>query len=92
MSWLSSFSPFLKSTGSLIKFQSPSLIAVRTLMKTHKGAAKRWRRTSTGFKRGIAGRNHGNAGWSQRSMKVLSGRKTEDKTHIRHLKKLLPFS
>ncbi|GMM54092.1 Mrp35 protein [Maudiozyma humilis] len=92
MSFLSSFSPLLKTTTSLLKFQSPSLIAVRTMMKTHKGAAKRWRRNSTSFKRGIAGRNHGNGGWSRRGLKVLSGRKTAHKTHIKHLKKLLPFS
>lgn len=92
MTWLASFSPLTRIAGSLLRGQSPSLITVRTLMKTHKGAAKRWRRTSTGFKRGIAGRNHGNAGWSQRSMKILSGRKTEHESYVKHLKKLLPYS
>lgn len=60
-------------------------------MKTHKGTAKRWRRTAQSFKRGIAGRNHGNAGWSRRSLKHLSGRKDADPSYLRHLKRLMPY-
>lgn len=60
-------------------------------MKTHKGAAKRWKKTATSFKRGKAGRNHGNCGWSRRSLKVLSGKTLADDTHIQRLKRLLPY-
>lgn len=42
-------------------------------MKTHKGAAKRFIITGTGIKRKCASRNHGNGGWSQRSLKNLDG-------------------
>lgn len=31
--------------------QQPTNIFVRGLLKTHKGTAKRWRKTSTGYKR-----------------------------------------
>ncbi|SCU80359.1 LAMI_0B01970g1_1 [Lachancea mirantina] len=67
-------------------------VQVRTLMKTHKGTAKRWRKTSTSFKRGKAGRNHGNAGWSRSSLKSLSGRALAHTTHLKHLKRLLPYN
>lgn len=36
---------------SPITLQQPSSILVRGLMKTHKGAAKRWRKTASGYKR-----------------------------------------
>ncbi|SCU87695.1 LAFA_0E08262g1_1 [Lachancea sp. 'fantastica'] len=73
------------------RFQSPLLIQNRTLMKTHKGTAKRWKKTSTSYKRGRAGRNHGNAGWSRSSLKSLSGKTLAHSTHIKHLKRLLPY-
>ncbi|CCE63670.1 hypothetical protein TPHA_0F01880 [Tetrapisispora phaffii CBS 4417] len=66
----------------------------RTLMKTHKGTAKRWKYISKldTFKRGKSGRQHGNIGWSQRSLKTLSGRTYADKTHVSKLRKLLPYN
>lgn len=90
MSFSTFFSPFLKTGMNLLKMESPMIIT-RNLMKTHKGTAKRWRKTAHGFKRGIAGRKHGNSGWSQRSLKTLTGRKLAHPTHIKHLKRLLPF-
>ena len=73
------------------KTGSASLILTRNLMKTHKGAAKRWKKTANGFKRGKAGRNHGNAGWSRNSLKTLSGRALADSTQTHRLKRLLPY-
>lgn len=67
------------------------MILTRNLMKTHKGAAKRWKKTAYGFKRGKAGRNHGNAGWSRNSLKCLSGKALADSTHTHKLKRLLPY-
>ncbi|SCV02821.1 LAME_0H05490g1_1 [Lachancea meyersii CBS 8951] len=89
------FSHLMRSVAScrrvLTHFQSPILVQTRTLMKTHKGTAKRWRKTSTSYKRGRAGRNHGNAGWSRSSLKSLSGKTLAHSTHIKHLKRLLPY-
>lgn len=82
----------LKNTGiCLMKGYSPTLILTRNLMKTHKATAKRWRKNSHGYKRGIAGRNHGNCGWSKRSLKTLTGRKEANPSYIKHLKRLLPY-
>lgn len=83
----------LSSKTSIMGSRSPvtSLILSRNLMKTHKGAAKRWRKTANSFKRGKAGRNHGNAGWSRNSLKSLSGRSLADSSHIQRLKRLLPY-
>ncbi|CCD25600.1 mitochondrial 54S ribosomal protein bL35m NDAI_0F02820 [Naumovozyma dairenensis CBS 421] len=91
---VSSMSSLFK-TGLLsmgLKGQSfNSLVITRNLMKTHKGAAKRWRKSAQGFKRGIAGRNHGNVGWSHRYLNKLTGRKEADPTHVKHLKRMLPY-
>ncbi|CAR29344.1 hypothetical protein ZYGR_0AD00240 [Zygosaccharomyces rouxii] len=72
-------------------FNSSSLVFTRNLMKTHKGTAKRWKKTADGFKRGKAGRNHGNVGWSRRSLKVLSGKTPAHESHIQRLRRLLPY-
>ncbi|CAM9017368.1 hypothetical protein WICANDRAFT_29464 [Wickerhamomyces anomalus NRRL Y-366-8] len=76
---------------SSITLQQPSSILVRGLMKTHKGAAKRWRKTASGYKRAKAGKNHGNAGWSKQYLKGLGGKTANDKTHTKRLKRLLPY-
>ncbi|AQZ18066.1 YNL122C [Zygosaccharomyces parabailii] len=91
---LSTFFPRLGPSaglGGMIRFNNPSLIFTRHLMKTHKGAAKRWKKTANGFKRGKAGRSHGNVGWSRRSLKVLSGKTTAHETHLQRLRRLLPY-
>ena len=67
------------------------MVFCRTLMKTHRGALKRWRKTSTGFKRGIAGRKHGNIGWSHRSLKSLTGRTDAHPTQMNRLRRLMPY-
>ncbi|QLQ79666.1 hypothetical protein HG537_0C03140 [Torulaspora globosa] len=82
--------PFKNCVNSLMSGQGASLMLTRNLMKTHKGAAKRWRKTANSFKRGKAGRSHGNAGWSRRSLKSLSGKTLAHETHIKHLKRLMP--
>lgn len=85
-------SPIVRTCFAAIRNpQTPSLILSRNLMKTHKGTAKRWKKTATSFKRGKAGRSHGNAGWSRRSLKGLSGKTLADETHIQRLKRLLPY-
>ncbi|SCU96178.1 LANO_0E12728g1_1 [Lachancea nothofagi CBS 11611] len=73
------------------QIRQPVLVQSRSLMKTHKGAAKRWRKTSTSYKRGRAGRNHGNAGWGKSTLKALDGKTFAHSTHIKHLKRLLPY-
>ncbi|CCF60273.1 hypothetical protein KAFR_0J02090 [Kazachstania africana CBS 2517] len=85
------FSALFTMGSSVVRRESPTLIIARNLMKTHKGTAKRWRKTANGFKRGIAGRNHGNGGWSRRSLKCLTGRKTATPSQAKRLKRLLPF-
>lgn len=86
------FTPIVNGGIGLMKgWYSPSLIITRNLMKTHKATAKRWRKNAHGYKRGIAGRNHGNCGWSKRSLKALTGRKEASSAYIKHLKRLLPY-
>lgn len=70
---------------------SVSLTLTRGLMKTRKAAAKRWLKSAHGFKRGIPGRQHGNAGWSQSYLKGLTGRMYANSMQTRKLKKLLPY-
>ncbi|CAH2354831.1 hypothetical protein CLIB1423_19S01310 [[Candida] railenensis] len=49
------------------------MMQVRNKMKSHKGAVKRFIITGTGIKRKSASRNHGNGGWSQRTLGGLDG-------------------
>ncbi|ODV79442.1 uncharacterized protein CANTADRAFT_51804 [Suhomyces tanzawaensis NRRL Y-17324] len=69
-----------------------TLIQVRTKMKTHKAADKRFIRTGTGIKRKQAGRNHGNGGFSAPSLSHLdSFVKVGNKGgHFKKLDKFLP--
>ncbi|CAR21576.1 50S ribosomal protein L35 [Lachancea thermotolerans] len=76
----------------ITQLQQPFMMQTRNLMKTHKGTAKRWRKTSTSYKRGRAGRNHGNAGWGKSTLKSLDGKTLAHPTHIKHLKRLLPYN
>lgn len=69
---------------------------IRTLMKTHKGTAKRWKKiTSKGiatqFIRHKAGRQHGNIGWSNRYLKHLSKDVDATPSQLKKLKKLMPY-
>lgn len=75
----------------LLSNTSTSLLFTRNLMKTRKAAARRWLKNSYGFKRGIPGRQHGNAGWSKSYLKNLTGRAYANSTQTKKLKKLLPY-
>jgi ribosomal protein L35 len=83
--------PVAKLSQSLITSTSVSTLFVRTLMKSHKGAAKRWRKTSNGFKRGQAARNHGNTGWSSNVLKGDGSKAMSTKEQTKRLNKLLPY-
>jgi ribosomal protein L35 len=77
-------------TRAIFAEYQPSLF-VRTLMKSHKGAAKRWRKTANSFKRRQSGRNHGNTGWSRRVLSEGSAKRMSNPAQTRRLKKLLPY-
>ncbi|ODV72021.1 mitochondrial 54S ribosomal protein bL35m CYBJADRAFT_130684 [Cyberlindnera jadinii NRRL Y-1542] len=83
--------PFIQFSSSVIRQTVPAGIFVRTIMKTHKGAAKRWRKTANGFKRGQAARNHGNTGWSSGVLKGDGSKVMSTKEQTKRLKKLLPY-
>ncbi|ODV97421.1 hypothetical protein PACTADRAFT_1988 [Pachysolen tannophilus NRRL Y-2460] len=92
------FRPITNITNNLscstLSFSSPTLLITRNLLKTHRATYKRWRKTSTGYKRGISGRKHGNASWSNRVLNDLTG--TKEATGKGHgnqksrLRRLLP--
>lgn len=69
-----------------------SSVFTRSLMKSHKGAAKRWRKTANGFKRRQAARNHGNTGWSLRVLSSGSSTRLSNPAQTKRLKKLLPYA
>ncbi|CAN6674794.1 hypothetical protein TRVA0_065S00518 [Trichomonascus vanleenenianus] len=64
--------------------------------KTHQGAAKRWRKVSSGqFKRKQCGRLHGNVGWSKsRNLNKLNGtvlaKGTRRGNQLKKLRRMLP--
>ncbi|AOA62435.1 uncharacterized protein PAS_chr2-2_0368 [Komagataella phaffii GS115] len=60
-------------SASTISHSSPVLTITRNLLKTHRATYKRWRKTGNGYKRGLSGRKHGNAGWSNRVLGKLVG-------------------
>lgn len=64
--------------------------AVRFASKTHRATYKRWRKTATGFKRGLQGRKHGNAGFSQRVLRGRTGTAYSTHTQSKILQRLLP--
>lgn len=68
-----------------------SLIQTRNKMKTNKSAAKRLIKTSDGYVRKQAGRNHGNGNFSASSLKHLNGfvPVTEKGGHLKKLKVVL---
>lgn len=100
MSFFNLIRPLFQTTTSLATStttvaaataQGPTTF-VRTLMKSHHGAAKRWRKTSTGWKRSQAARNHGNTGWGRGVLKSDSGKQMADKAQSKRLGKLLPYA
>uniref|UniRef100_A0A060TDC4 ARAD1D46816p n=1 Tax=Blastobotrys adeninivorans TaxID=409370 RepID=A0A060TDC4_BLAAD len=67
-------------------------------MKTHQGAAKRWRLKANGqFKRKKCGRLHGNVGWSRSSVLQKLNGTTVAKGHgngnqIKKLERMMPHA
>ncbi|VVT47478.1 mitochondrial 54S ribosomal protein bL35m [Magnusiomyces paraingens] len=92
---LTSPSSLLTPIATPFIHQSPNVISSRTLLKTHKGAAKRWKKTGNGgFKRGKAGHNHGNVDWSRSVVNNVSGtayaKGSGYGNHLKKLNRLLP--
>lgn len=67
--------------------------AVRFACKTHRATYKRWRKIggSEGYKRGIQGRKHGNAGFPKSVLKKRTGTAYANDFQQDKLRKLLPF-
>ncbi|ODQ82639.1 hypothetical protein BABINDRAFT_159184 [Babjeviella inositovora NRRL Y-12698] len=79
-------------TSTLLQ-QTYNTTFVRTKMKTNHSAAKRFRKTADGYKRGKSCRSHGNIGWSMRLLNQKTGVVHVDKKGRNHrkLRKLLPY-
>lgn len=81
------FASFFRSvTASVSPFSAVRFCST----KTHRATYKRWRKTATGYKRGIQGRKHGNAGFSQRVLKSRTGTSYSTHTQSKILQRLLP--
>lgn len=67
--------------------------AVRFACKTHRATYKRWRKIGgeEGYKRGIQGRKHGNAGFPKSVLKKRTGTAFANDIQQDKLRKLLPF-
>lgn len=59
-------------------------------LKTHKGASKRFRKTSSGFKHNRMGKNHMNMKKSNRRKRALRGMKDAAASDTPKINKLLP--
>lgn len=66
------------------------ILSLRFASKTHRATYKRWRKTATGYKRGIHGRKHGNAGFAQSVLKKRTGTAYSTHTQTKMLQRLLP--
>ncbi|AWU78029.1 uncharacterized protein C5L36_0E00950 [Pichia kudriavzevii] len=64
--------------------------ALRHQSKTHRATYKRWRKTASGYKRGIQGRKHGNAGFAASVLKKRTGTAYSTHTQSKILQRLLP--
>ncbi|GMG40616.1 unnamed protein product [Ambrosiozyma monospora] len=84
------FSSFTKFTTPLSKLITASTQQQSRSVKTHRATYKRWRKTATGYKRGIQGRKHGNAGFPARVLGKRTGIAYSTPQQTRHLKKLMP--
>ncbi|KAK7202915.1 hypothetical protein BZA70DRAFT_291723 [Myxozyma melibiosi] len=66
-------------------------------IKTHTGAAARWRKTKSGkYKHASIGKNHGNSNWSR---SIRSRNHTQDYAHgngegnhVKRIRKLMPYA
>jgi ribosomal protein L35 len=82
--------------GFLSNLVSNTLIQPIRGLKTHKGAAKRWRKTGSkykaGWKRGQAGKRHLNHGMGAKRIRNLRGTVRANKSQASILKRVLPFA
>lgn len=87
-----SLSSVIRPVISSFPFSSTvsQVAALRFQSKTHRATYKRWRKTATGFKRGIQGRKHGNAGFPQSVLKKRTGTAYSTHTQSKILQRLLP--
>jgi ribosomal protein L35 len=85
-----SFTSFVRPVISSFSASVNQIAALRFASKTHRATYKRWRKTATGFKRGIQGRKHGNAGFAQSILKKRTGTAYSTHTQSKILQRLLP--
>ena len=89
---LSAISGLFRPTPTIVSTLKAvnQLSALRFASKTHRATYKRWRKTAGGYKRGIQGRKHGNAGFSSRDLKKRTGTAYSTHTQSKILERLLP--
>ncbi len=61
-------------------------------MKTKRGAAKRFKKTASGYKRGHAFTSHILTKMSQKRKRKLRGTTQVDKADVKAIKKMMPYS
>lgn len=84
------FTSIIRPVISSLSSTVTQFSALRFQSKTHRATYKRWRKTATGFKRGIQGRKHGNAGFAQSVLKKRTGTAYSTHTQSKILQRLLP--
>lgn len=85
-----SITGFIRPMASIINALPLQTTALRFQSKTHRATYKRWRKTAAGFKRGIQGRKHGNAGFPASVLKKRTGIAYSTHTQSKILQRLLP--
>ncbi|OMJ29114.1 50S ribosomal protein L35 [Smittium culicis] len=98
------FSKFLATTSAKFTLTTPSLLPTQSLMqtcqqtrqmsklKTHTGAAKRWKRVANGlYKRKQAGKQHLNSKMSPSRRRSLGKTVLSNSVQTRVLNRLLPY-
>ncbi|GHJ86677.1 hypothetical protein NliqN6_3079 [Naganishia liquefaciens] len=79
---------FAKSPAQVMTFSTTPVVEK---MKTHQGAAKRWKAIASGnFKRAQAGKQHLNSSFSSHRISTLRQTVYSTKTQRKTLRKLLP--
>jgi len=61
-------------------------------MKTHRGAAKRFKKTATGFKRGYANKSHILTKMTTKRKRNLRGTDVIAKSDVKQVKSMLPYA
>lgn len=85
-----SFTTLTRPVVSFFNILPLQTTALRFQSKTHRATYKRWRKTASGFKRGIQGRKHGNAGFGASVLKKRTGIAYSTHTQSKILQRLLP--